>query len=64
MTDLVLDISTQFGKGLIITLRTENRIIAKSLYPTPFTGNLSLYDTFEEMLLLDAGATARTNILL
>ena len=64
MADLVLDIQPQFSKCLIVSIRTEDRVVAKALCPTLFSCYLAIDDTLELMNQLDAGATTGTDILL
>ena len=64
MADLVLDSLSQLGKGLVVALRLEDGVIAEAPYPTPLMGDLSVDNAFEQMFLLDAGASSGAYILL
>jgi hypothetical protein len=64
MTDMVLDIHTQFGKGLVVAIRLEDGIVAETLSSPTLSDNLTLDDSLELVDLLDAGTTTGTDILL
>ena len=64
MADAVLDFLSQFGKALVIAFWHEDRVIAET-FRTVFLGSdAAVYDSLEAVYLLDAGAAARTYILL
>lgn len=62
MANLILHLTTQFGKSLIVSVRLENGIVAEAPHPTPLAGNLSLNDAFEAVNLLNPCAATRTYI--
>jgi hypothetical protein len=64
MTDLVLDVSTQLSKRLVIAIRTENGVIAKPLCPTLLSRYFAIDDTLELVNQFDAGTATGTDILL
>jgi hypothetical protein len=64
MADLVLDVSPQLSKRLIVAIRTENGVIAKPLCPTLLSCDLAIDDTLELMNQFDAGTTTGTDVLL
>ena len=64
MTNLILDLAAQFSKGFVVAVRTEDRIIAKALYPTPLACNLAFHNTLEQVFLRDTGAATGTYVLL
>ena len=47
MTDLVLDVCAQLGKGLAIAVGLEDGIVAEALTASTLTDNLAVHDTFE-----------------
>ena len=62
VADMVLDLHTEFCEGLIVAVRLEDGIIAEALPSPVLTDDLTLYDTFELMDLLDACTAAGTDI--
>ena len=64
MADAVLDFLTQLSKALIVAFRYENRIVAEAFGAMLLGGDMAVYDTLELVNFLDAGAAARTYILL
>jgi hypothetical protein len=62
MADMVFDIHTQFGKGLVVAVRLENRIIAEALSASALPDNLTLDDTFELMDFLDSCTTTLADV--
>ena len=64
MADMVLDIHTQFRKGLIITFRLEDGVVTEALPSPTLSYNLAFDNTFEFMDFLDARATTRADIFL
>jgi hypothetical protein len=64
MADMVLDVHTQFGEGLIVAVRLEDGIIAEALPSPALSDDLTFDDTFELMNLLDACTAAGTDIFL
>lgn len=64
MTDAVLLLGSHLGKGVLKAIRTEDRVVAEALCPTPLCCYLASNDTFKEVFLLDAGAATGTHILL
>ena len=63
MTDAVLDVSTQFSKGLVVAVRLEDGVVAEALPSPTLLDNLAVDDAFELMDHLDAGTTTGTDVL-
>ena len=61
---MVLNVHAEFSKGLIVAVRLEDGVVAEALSSPALPDNLTLYDTFELMDLLDACTAAGTDILL
>ena len=64
VTDVVLDVVAQFGKGAVVTLRLEDGVIAKSTVAPFLFRDRTTDDALEEMLLplpdeRDCGAELR-----
>ena len=53
MADVVLDFHTQFGEGLVVAVRLEDRVIAEALPSSTLSDNLTIDDTLKLMYLLD-----------
>ena len=64
MADAVLDFLTQLGKALVIAFRNEDWVVAEAFGTMLLGGDMTVYDTLELVDFLDAGAAARTYILL
>ena len=64
MADAVLDFLTQLSKTLVISFRNEDWVVAEAFGTMFLGGDMAVYDTLELVNLLDAGAAARTYILL
>lgn len=64
MADAVLDFLTQLSKALIIAFRYEDWVVAEAFGTMLLGGDMAVYDTLELVDFLDAGAAARTYILL
>ena len=64
MADAVLDFLTQLSKTLVIFFRNEDWVVAEAFGTMLLGGDIAVYDTFELVNFLDAGAAARTYILL
>ena len=62
MTDAVLDVSTQFGKGLVVTFRLENGVVAKALPSPTLSDDFTIDDTLELMNNLNAGTSTGTDV--
>ena len=63
MTDTVFLFGSHLSKGMFKAVRTEDRVIAEALCPTPLCCNLTINDTFEKMFLLDTVAPTGAYIL-
>ena len=64
MTDLVLDVSPQLSKCLVIAIRAEDGVVAKALCPTLLSCDFAIDNAFKLVDQLDARATTGTHILL
>lgn len=64
MADAVLDFLSQFSKALVITFWDEDRVVAEPFRTVFLSSDAAVYDTLEAVYLLDAGAAARTYVLL
>ena len=47
MANLILDINTQFSKGLVVSFRVEYGIVAKALPTTFLSDYVTIHDAFE-----------------
>ena len=47
VTNLVLDVGAQFGKGLVVAVGTEDGVVAEALCPTPLAGDLAIDNAFK-----------------
>ena len=59
MADAVLDFLTQLSKTLVIFFRNEDWVVAEAFGTMLLGGDIAVYDTFELVNFLDAGAAAR-----
>ena len=64
MTNLILDVSPQFSKCLVVAIRTEYGVVAKAFYPTLLACYLAIDDALELVNHLDAGTATGTHVLL
>lgn len=64
VADAVLDFLTQLSKTLVIAFRNEDWVVAEAFGTMFLGGDMAVYDTLELVDFLDAGAAARTYILL
>lgn len=64
MADAVLDFLTQLSKTLVISFWNEDWVVAEAFGTMLLGGDMAVYDTLELVDFLDAGAAARTYILL
>lgn len=64
MTDAVLDFLTQLSKTLVISFRNKDWVVAEAFGTMFLGGDMAVYDALELVNFLDAGAAARTYILL
>ncbi len=64
MADAVLDFLTQLGKTLVVAFWNEDRVVAEAFGAMLLGSDMTVYDAVKLMDLLDAGAAARTYILL
>lgn len=56
MADAVLDFLTQLSKTLVISFRNEDWVVAEAFGTMLLGGDMAVYDTFELVDFLDAGA--------
>ena len=64
MTDAVLDVGTQFGKGLVIAIWLEDGVVAEALPSPTLSDDFTIDDTLELMNNLNAGTATGTDVLL
>ena len=64
VADVILDFQSQLGEGLIVAIRTEDRVVAEALCAALLAGDFTLDDALEAMHFLDAGATAGADVFL
>ena len=64
MADAVLDFLTQLSKTLVISFRNKDWVVAEAFGTMFLGGDMAVYDALELVNFLDAGAAARTYILL
>ena len=64
MADAVLDFLTQLGETLVVAFRNEDRVVAETFGAVLFGSDRTVYDAVKLMDFLDAGASARADILL
>ena len=64
MTDMVLDVHTQFCEGLVVAIRLEDGVIAEALSSPTLSDDFTFYDSLELVDFLDARTATRTDILL
>ena len=64
VADAVLYLLTQLGKTLVVAFWYEYRVVTETFCAVFLGGDAAVYDTFEQVDLLDAGTATRTHILL
>ena len=64
MADMVFDLHTEFGEGLVVAIGLKDGIIAEALPSLALTDDLTIDDALKLMDILDACTATGTDILL
>ena len=52
MRNLVLNVGSKFGKGLVVTIGNKQRVVAKARCSVAFGGDMSFYNAFKKQGLV------------
>ena len=64
MADVVFDLHTEFGEGLVVAIGLKDGIIAEALPSLALTDDLTIDDALKLMDILDACTATWTDVLL